>query len=501
MSLYKQLPSSIYHETHEVFVDLKKEHDALYVDSVASKEEPSQSNYIARLSELIHNTILDDQFGKKIPNVENPDRRLTLLLTQIRKNPSENKASVPVSKIYFFLHGASAGSYTFLAPGISGHADTTQQISETDNPGIAQWLVQNEACEVWLLDWRGSFVVTDTLIEEDDHSPKLEQFKTLFNYDMVAAQDLPIALGAMIHLVRSSQNNDVEYAKNVDIVLAGHCMGAASLSIAVSLGVVNKIKTVLAGQVDNDNERNVHFSIDNLILSTVGLFYEVSLDGHLKTQEHVLERVHNDVITVDPRVVFLNSSTHGKKFHHSIGQLYKNWLGLWSTHRQSNGNASHTYPGEMEYCNQLSFLYGLPYTESRLSSKMHKNLDQQFGGIPIDLFLHAVWNTRTGWAVPFSIGLQWQDICQQENAYINKTSRQYFHEFNSIILITGNENRLWHRNSVDMMYEWLQRDFISKKQGQTVTKSIKKYVISDYGHQDLLWGEDAHNDIFKYFLV
>ena len=65
-----------------------------------------------------------------------------------------------------------------------------------------------------------------------------------------------------------------------------------------------------------------------------------------------------------------------------------------------------------------------------------------------------------------------------------------FRKLEKVTLITGALNRLWHRDSVDRMHEWLCRGS---------SKSLRKFhkqIFPDYAHQDLLWGEHASSKVY-----
>jgi len=56
-----------------------------------------------------------------------------------------------------------------------------------------------------------------------------------------------------------------------------------------------------------------------------------------------------------------------------------------------------------------------------------------------------------------------------------------------VTLITGERNMLWHRESIDRMYEWLRSN------GK---RDCVKHIFPGYAHQDLLWGTDAPGTVF-----
>jgi hypothetical protein len=73
---------------------------------------------------------------------------------------------------------------------------------------------------------------------------------------------------------------------------------------------------------------------------------------------------------------------------------------------------------------------------------------------------------------------------------LNGDSRQHFYDLEKVTLITGAMNRLWHRDSIDCMYEWLVRG------DARPSEKIRKVILKRYGHQDLLWGEQSPRDVF-----
>jgi hypothetical protein len=60
-------------------------------------------------------------------------------------------------------------------------------------------------------------------------------------------------------------------------------------------------------------------------------------------------------------------------------------------------------------------------------------------------------------------------------------ARQRFAAFD-VTLLTGSENQLWHRDSIDRMHEWLLR---------SRAVSVEKRIFDRFGHQDLWWSPRA----------
>ena len=136
-------------------------------------------------------------------------------------------------------------------------------------------------------------------------------------------------------------------------------------------------------------------------------------------------------------------------------------------------------------CNRVSFMYGEPYYEPSLLPEIHSDADalrHQFGAIPLYMYLHAAQAVRRGWVAPF-------DNPITDTQYIGDDARRRFDGID-ITLITGDRNRLWHRDSVDRMYEWLRRGN-GRRSGRT-----QKIIFNGYGHQDLYWGRNSWDEVF-----
>lgn len=143
-------------------------------------------------------------------------------------------------------------------------------------------------------------------------------------------------------------------------------------------------------------------------------------------------------------------------------------------------------------------MYGMPYHEPNLIEEIHQAgpadlrggpslLEEQFGAIPLHLYLHCARNLRHGQATIARPG-------PSDRPVVSDEARSRFHSLESVTLITGALNRLWHRDSIDRMYEWLMR-------GSTRYRlRVRKHVLEDYAHQDLLWGSRSPMDVYPKIL-
>jgi hypothetical protein len=97
------------------------------------------------------------------------------------------------------------------------------------------------------------------------------------------------------------------------------------------------------------------------------------------------------------------------------------------------------------------------------------------------MYLHGARNLRVGQATSYEPG--------GSNA-VSDEARARFLELAGVTLITGEYNRLWHRGSIDRMYEWLCQ------RRSSGTDNVVKRIFPNYAHQDLFWGRHAPDDVY-----
>jgi Alpha/beta hydrolase family len=340
------------------------------------------------------------------------------------------------------LHGASASHQTFITP----------------DGGLAAWLAQ-EHFDPWLLNWRGSGCVVD-----DSRNRDSLRFKgDVYNFNLAAKHDIPEAIKEM-------RRQDV----TGKIAVLGFCMGGAILAESVALRHIT--------------EENV----DCIVLMTLGLFYEATIDGRVKCEDRILEHLEQEIRVggdfkpwIDPRMDEKNPLDLRAPWHTDLENLYKAWPGALKSH------AELPQPDEAvnRMCNRLSFMYGMPYHHHNLVDAIHGPgssdglLPDLFGAIPLHMFIHGAQNIRKGHATFYNTNADSDRIVADD-------ARERFRCLSKVTLITGALDRLWHRNSIDLMHEWLCRgtpDHLRK---------FKKHVFPDYAHQDLLWGKESKECIF-----
>jgi pimeloyl-ACP methyl ester carboxylesterase len=400
-------------------------------------------------------------------------------------DPEDTGARKPV----LLLHGASAGSNTFTTGAHAG--------------GLASWLAEHRF-DPWLLEWRGS----GQLIADGCNKELLETQGGLFTFNGAAEHDVTCAL----ERIRNETGAPA-------IAIVGFCMGSGILAEAIARGMLT----------------NGPRTVDCVVLMTLGLFYETPPDGRLKSEERILERLKgtrlpgNGVfVALNPRMRAdaKNGPTLDTPWPRDLDRLYGDWPGRLKSHgerarydsarnerqeRHAPETTAHATPpmvirhgnsspeanhvkvrAAAEMCNRLGFLYGTPYYHPNLVAAIHGDdtteplLSTRFGAIPLDMFIHAGRNVRRGIATiydcdPTRARLKDRDL-------VSNRARQQFHELKKVTLITGDRNQLWHRNSIDLMHEWLRRGAGRDR--------IVKHVMPDYGHQDLLWGVHAPEQVY-----
>jgi pimeloyl-ACP methyl ester carboxylesterase len=358
-----------------------------------------------------------------------------------RHPSSEHAGNGADRRPVLLLHGASANHRTFLVT----------------KGGLAGWLAAN-GFDPWLLDWRGSSLVVD------HHTDMLKDRSaaSAFNINEAARYDVPAALERM-------QAEGVRFP----IAILGHCMGGAVVAEAVAAGVITPEHA------------------DCVVLHTLGLFYEVPTDGRMKSQERILEQLQvKGVPVIDPRAA---KNKLAAEWDESLETLYTRWPG-GAFHRVDSKTGPEGIVKTEHMCNRLSFMYGMPYHHRNLATEIHASSDREpvlaryFGAIPLRMFLHIVRNVRQRRATLFT------DAAGANATLLGDDRRDRFLQLPKVTLMTGGLNRLWHRDSIDRMYEWLMR-------GPDARTRVRKHIVPAYGHQDLLWGAAAAEEVFEPYIA
>jgi alpha-beta hydrolase superfamily lysophospholipase len=349
----------------------------------------------------------------------------------IRRIPREGKKGD--NGTVLLVHGASATSRTFMVP----------------DGGLARHLTR-AGWNVWTLDWRTSGLRAPDLIEKQ--VPALDFNLTNAQQDLARA--LEIVLGAApapIHLV-------------------GHCIGGA----------------LVADCLANGNQ-DVFGKVGNVVLTTLGLFFRAGIDDWVKGNERLLEDIwwriaKKQKAQNEKRRAFISpwvaDPAFAKKYRwpSEFERAYTLWSRSPLPHACDN-----------EFCRRASFMFGIPYRADDMQA-LHdapkpNGLWAQFGRMPLVAYMHCVQNLRRGWMAGW-------DADDGDLTAIQRSGR-FAAGNNHVTLITGNENQVWHRDSIDRMYEWLLRVLEPAAHGR-----VHKHVLPRYGHQDLYWSDRASEDVY-----
>jgi hypothetical protein len=339
-------------------------------------------------------------------------------------------------KPVLLIHGASAAGDTFLIP-------PTDQTLTPPTTNLVDFL-RDAGFDVWILDWSGSLHVTASQPAAANRSA-----------DDIARTDFSRALD---EVWQRRQGDGAPPNDKISIV--AHCMGAACVSMAIGAGWV----------------RSDAHHVDNVLLSAIGLFYEVGWDGWTKVQDGVLERCR---VENPPPVVI--SPTADPPWPGPLAQIYDLWPRTWGWGP----------PFDADFFRRLAFMIGEPFLTPNLVNAVDPAaVLQQFGGIPFTFYRQCAQNVLRGFAGMLDAegSLPPGTTNETMNSVLAQPYLQgdRFKPFQQITLLTGAQNPLFHRDSIDKMGEWLAR----------FRPTVPKHVLEGFGHQDLWWNRRSPTDVF-----
>jgi cholesterol oxidase len=350
---------------------------------------------------------------------------------ELRRQHAAGSGRRPV----LLVHGASAASDTF-------------RIGERQT--LVDYLVERDL-DVWTLDWRASkrcvqHIYCD-VVREDPGS-------TVFTIDAAARHDVAVAIAEMRRAPHNVRGK---------IGLVGHCMGGAIVAQGIVEGVIP------AGDVEN------------VVITGLGLFYKAAIDNVLKAEDRVLERLldrgqHLLHPTTQWAPTVCTRDPGPGKWDRLLQEPYEIWSATPLRHDCRE-----------EFCHRLSYMFGMPYLPDRIPG-IHdgRHLPSQFGYIALQFLLHCCQNLRRGHAGRFMPSRSGATLPRDTDYLKPEAFRD-----RKLTLITGDLNSLWHRDSIDLMHEWLSRGRQSDR-----PKGLRKHVLTGYGHQDLYWAAEAPVDVF-----
>lgn len=338
--------------------------------------------------------------------------------------PALRREAAAPKGVVVCLHGASAWGDTFRLPRGRSLSDALLDADYS----------------VWLPEWRGSMRVVPHL---GDHPS---------NMDIAARCDIP----AIFAHVRQHTSP----SKPIHVV--AHCLGSAVLNMAIGGGHIS---------------RELLGTDAKVLCSTIGLFFSVPWDGHVKARDHLLERA----VAADAQRVMNPGAAPGEEgaWMRTVEFAYGIWPNtLLPEQKEDDGPSRHF--------RRVSFMYGRPYLPDEVDDAIHRDeLEGQFGAMDMGIYVHGTECIRRGYAVPTADA---QGAVADPLTYL---CRQRFAPFD-LTYFGGAHNELWHRDSVDRMYEWLLRPGGPRR--------VKKRLFASFAHQDLYWGRRAAAEVFPFVL-
>ncbi len=331
------------------------------------------------------------------------------------------------------LHGGNTTSHIFLVP----------------EGGLAGYL-HDQGFDVWLLDWRASPRVADPLIlERPPLGGSVAAEREAYTIDRVVSEDIPAALGRIRERIGA----------DASLAIVGFCIGAGSAAVAIARGAVEP------------------FRVGKVVLLTLGLFYEVPWNGWLKAEDFLLERVlHNAPWCrgIDP--------LERTPWPDDMAAAYRRWPRGWKP-----GGAT----AADEMLRRLAFMMGQPFAMQRLHPSLQNDgIRAYFGNLPLGLYLHTSQMVRRGFAAPFDR----PDTIERARLFTAALMppplddlRPEFFLRKDVTLVAAAQDRLWHRDSMDLMFEWLRSNRCVRS---------AKVVVPGANIMELLWGANAHADAY-----
>jgi pimeloyl-ACP methyl ester carboxylesterase len=377
------------------------------------------------------------------------------------RGPVEPSATAPV---VLFTHGLSAGSNT---------------IEANEKKRCLAQVLREAGADVWLLDWRGSCDPDiQKVAAEHDHLPVAERRTGWGNFHRVASLDLVEGIRFVYDLYKRP------------LRLLAHCMGAAAVSRLIAM--VGVAPGEVAKQLTEPGRGRV---VDRLVLTTGGLFLKTPDSRSLLVEDHIIAHYRGELTREEGDRFPARIDTRSKDdWPTSMRDLYVQWtaakLGPFRMKRLS--------ATEEPFALQ-TYLYGEPYDPAKLPGIHATGVEDLFGMIDLDLMADAAGDVRAGALLYRPIDKSDPKANFARPFAALKGAARAFNRLDAITLVTGARNRLWHRSSIDCMYDWLTREIRPWK--TPVPKPvIRKVVFPKYAHQDLYWGEDAPTDIYPTLL-
>lgn len=339
--------------------------------------------------------------------------------------------------VVVLLHGGNSSGDVFLTP-----------------RGGAVAVLQSAGWDTWVLEYRASpYVVEDVLRHPALGGSAISECRR-YTFDQIVAEDIPNALA----YVRANT------PRGARLAVVGHCLGAGMTALACARGQLEP------------------YDVDTLVLCELGLFVEVPWNGWVKPEDFILERVLHDSPeqrAIDPR--------HPESWPPTFADAAQAWPKAWLPAKGTTRWQHLLY--------YLSFMVGQPYSQSRLDpSFRNDSVESFFGPMHLGLYLHAAQSVRRGYMARFDTldVLDRPRIVPVSDPPTPAASRPPADDLDpthfrgkNVTLIAAGQSHLWHRDAIDLMYDWLRN--IKTAPGIR----HQKRVFESYNLQELFWAETA----------
>jgi hypothetical protein len=357
---------------------------------------------------------------------------------------------VPVMVRRLCRDPAAAPRAVVLMPGANSSCDT---FLLPPGGGLADHLV-DRGWDVFLLDWRPSPLVVNKVLTGLPLGGSAEIERLAFTLDRAVEEDIPDALA----LVRQKTGYR-------PISVLGHCVGGGGLAMAVARGLV------------------APFGVDRVVFSTLALFYEVPWNTWIKAEDFLLERMFQpgempDCRRIDPH----DTSDWPECYRQAFDRWPRQWL--------PQGTDAHAL-----LLQQLSFMVGVPYSRDKLIPGIDELVPDVFGPLHAGLYVHLGQMVRRGYAAGYNV----QDVVDRvrlpeglpaRRAPRGDFCRRRFRDL-GVTLVAAGDDGVWHRDSLDLMYEWLRRE---------PSMRCALNVLPGYNIQELFWGRQARAATYDIFV-
>lgn len=368
--------------------------------------------------------------------------------------PEEEKDQAPrlAAPAVLLVHAATLGRRMFMEP----EGGFLRHLLAERNGG-------SPAFDVYTLDWRSSNLLFRNWGEGGKDREPSE-----YRVDNVAAVDIREGIRAVAKH-RAPPPPAPNGGGPVHVV--AHCMGAAATAQAIAM------------QPDQDGE----LPLGHVVLATIALFYRLGVDGWMKLADDrfadLEAKKETDDWYITPHVV----DRTDKKWPESLENMFQ----LWRQTVLAHGCGA-------DFCDRLWFLYGGDFRSIDMTALHDRvgpgGLRAHFGALPVAMYRHIMENCRRGFAA------RWACPETDDEEFLEDHAR--FRD-RGITLITGAENQVWHRDSIDRMYEWLRRvrrRDDPKTEAKPRQRVFRKRVFPRYGHLDLWWSSEAPREVYPYIV-